>query len=353
MSIELHDELPLPEHFDAGRLDEVYRVPYQDRFRDAVAWRERHELSPASRDELRIGLLLVDVQNSFCLPEFELFVAGRSGSGAVEDNGRLCRFLYRNLHNITQVHATLDTHSAAQIFHGAFLVDRDGRHPEPMTTISVEQVEGGEYGVDPELAPAATGRGPVWLRQHLEHYCRTLERDGKFSLMVWPYHAMLGGIGHALVAAVEEALFFHSIARCSPVSYEIKGRNPLSENYSALRPEVRQDADGNPIAGANESLIQELLSYDALVVAGQAKSHCVSWTVADLLSEIRERDAALAKRVFLLEDCSSPVVVPGVVDFTEPADDAYRRFAEAGMHVVQSTTPMAQWSVPTPRESRN
>ena len=37
------------------------------------------------------------------------------------------------------------------------------------------------------------------------------------------------------------------------------------------------------------------------------------------------------------------VVVPGVVDFTEQADAAYARFAEAGMQVVQSTQPMADW----------
>ena len=27
---------------------------------------------------------------------------------------------------------------------------------------------------------------------------------------------MLGGVGHALVSTVEEAIFFHSIARCYP-----------------------------------------------------------------------------------------------------------------------------------------
>jgi hypothetical protein len=37
------------------------------------------------------------------------------------------------------------------------------------------------------------------------------------------------------------------------------------------------------------------------------------------------------------------VVVPGVVDYSEPADEAYRRFAAAGMHVVRSTDPMSEW----------
>ena len=34
-------------------------------------------------------------------------------------------------------------------------------------------------------------------------------QSGKYELTVWPFHALLGGIGHALVSAVEEAIFFH------------------------------------------------------------------------------------------------------------------------------------------------
>jgi nicotinamidase-related amidase len=44
----------------------------------------------------------------------------------------------------------------------------------------------------------------------------------------------------------------------------------------------------------------------AVVVAGQAKSHCLAWTIDDLLDDedVRER---LAERTSLLEDCTSPV----------------------------------------------
>ncbi|HVS02962.1 MAG TPA: isochorismatase, partial [Thermoanaerobaculia bacterium] len=38
-----------------------------------------------------------------------------------------------------------------------------------------------------------------------------------------------------------------------------------------------------------------------------------------------------------------PVVIPGVVDFTEEADEAFARFADAGMRVVRSTDPLADW----------
>ena len=83
---------------------------------------------PRASDELRICLLAVDVQNTFCIPGFELFVGGRSGTGAVDDNRRLCEFVYRNLGVITQIVPSLDTHRALQIFHAVWLVDA-GREP--------------------------------------------------------------------------------------------------------------------------------------------------------------------------------------------------------------------------------
>jgi hypothetical protein len=44
-----------------------------------------------------------------------------------------------------------------------------------------------------------------------------------------------------------------------------------------------------------------------------------------------------------LEDCTSPVVVPGVVDYTDQADAAFQRFAGAGMHLIRSDQPIASW----------
>ena len=336
-------ELPLPEHFDPARVGELYRVAYPERARDAVEYRVRHEVAPARTDRSNVGLLLVDVQNTFSLPGFELFVAGRSGRGALDDAVRLSAFLYRNLASITRIHATMDTHRAFQIFHPAFLLDEKGRHPAPMTAISLEDVESGRFRVNPE-ASGALGRGdPGLLDRHLLHYCRLLSRDGKYRLMVWPYHAMLGGIGHCLVPAVEEAIFFHTIARESQAHFELKGASPLTENYSALGPEVLEDEEGNAIAPGNDALLERLLSYDALIVAGQAKSHCVSWTVSDFLVEIRRRDAGLARKLYLLEDCMSSVVVPGVADFTEDAERAFSQFEAAGMHRVRSSEPMDTW----------
>ena len=124
-------DLPLPAHFDPSRVGEVWRVPYEERAREAPAWAAQHGIRPAAEDERRVCLLAVDVQNTFCIPDFELFVAGRSGSGVADDNRRLCEFIYCNLGTLTQVFPSLDTHHAMQIFHAIWLVDEHGEHPPP------------------------------------------------------------------------------------------------------------------------------------------------------------------------------------------------------------------------------
>ncbi|QXD16619.1 hypothetical protein GQ464_006675 [Rhodocaloribacter litoris] len=335
------ESLPLPPFYDPEAVGTVYRVPYQQRAGEARAWAVEHGIRPAREDAFRLGLVLIDVQNTFCLPGFELYVGGATGQAAVEDNRRLCAFIYRNLHRITAVLATLDTHRAAQIFHPVFLVDDEGRHPAPFTVVTVEEVASGRWRFNAALA-GRLGLTPEAGQRHLEHYVRTLAERGKYALTVWPYHAMLGGIGHALVPAVEEAVFFHTVARHSPPELLVKGTHPLTEHYSALRPEVNTDPDGRRLVEPNDALFEMVRTFDAVVIAGQAKSHCVAWTVQDLLDDLRAHDPSLAHRVYLLEDCTSPIVAPGA-DFTEAADAAFARFAEAGMHVVRSTDPPDTW----------
>jgi nicotinamidase-related amidase len=333
--------LPIPGHFSPDSAGRIYRVPYSRRAVEAREWARRHQLRPASVDASRVALLAIDVQNTFCMPEFELFVAGRSGHGAVGDSRRLCEFLYRNLGRISQVIATMDTHQAMQIFHAIYLVNDQGEHPPPFTLVSADDISSGRWMFNPEVA-AALDLDLDSARRDLLHYAKVLQETGKYDLSVWPYHSILGGIGHALVPAVEEAIFFHTIARYSQADFRIKGQNPSTEHYSALGPEVTTDAAGREIARKDTELINKLWSFDAVIIAGQAKSHCVAWTIEDLMLAAHN-DERLLRKIYLLEDCTSPVVVPGVVDYTDHAEAAYRRFAEAGMHVVRSTDPIDTW----------
>jgi nicotinamidase-related amidase len=149
---------------------------------------------------------------------------------------------------------------------------------------------------------------------------------------------------------VQEARLFHAFVRGSRDGTEIKGVHTLTENYSVLSPEVLRSHDGGRLAERNSAFLEALLAADALVIAGQAASHCVKSSVEDLLEAIRARDATLARKVYLLRDGMSSVAVadparPGafLFDFTPQTEAALARFAEAGMHVVSSTEPMASW----------
>lgn len=316
--------------FDKNKIDQVWRVDYAEVAKEAEAL----GATPAANDKEKVYLMLVDLQNTFCIPDFELFV-----QGAPEDNVRVVDFVLNNLEGITKIFPTMDTHTGMQIFHPFFWVNDAGEHPDPATQIAVTDIREGTWKINPAVSNDLGNY--TALCKYALHYVETLDALSKFGLTIWPYHGMIGGIGHALVSGVEEVLFYHNIARHSQTSFQIKGGSPLTENYSVLRPEVLIGANGEPVGQKNTRFIEMLLNADKVIIAGQAKSHCVAWTIQDLLNEMD--DPALVDKVYLLEDCTSPVIIPNVVDFTAQADEAFQRFADAGMHLVKSTTPMKKW----------
>jgi nicotinamidase-related amidase len=324
-----------------------YRPAQASVFDEAVAWRGQAGLRPSASDRKKLRLLLIDAQKDFCFPEGTLYVGGRSGTGAIDDSRRTAEFIYRNLPLITSISPTLDTHIPFQIFSRSFWENEDGSPVSANTIITSSDVEKGTCR--PSLTAAGVlGVSPIWLTSEVLNYCRELEKGGKYQLFIWPEHCLLGSAGHNLVGVIEEAALFHAIARGSQTDFQIKGGNPLTENYSVLRPEVLMRHDGKPSGQKNVRFIEALLNDDYVVIAGQAASHCVKSSIDDLLSEIVAKDPKLAQKVYVMQDCMSSVVIPdgqgGVIaDFTPQAEDAFTRFSNAGMHLVDSTTPIDQW----------
>ncbi len=341
--------LPLLPTYDPKRAADWGYVPDQQALADnAAEWARAHGIKPSASDRFRLHLLLIDVQKDFCHPEGTLYVAGRSGTGAVNDSRRIAEFVYRNLDAITDVTATMDTHFAYQIFSPSFWQDDAGQMLEPHRVITADEVASGAVRPDPSVAGWLCGGNYPWLVKQVLHYCRELEKAGKYQLYLWPPHCLLGSAGHALVGVIHEARMFHSFVRGAQSWVEVKGGNPLTENYSVLRPEVLSRHDGAPLAQRNTQFLKTLLEADAVVIAGQAASHCVKSSIDDLLDSIVAQDPALARKVYVMTDCMSAVTVPDgkggfLADFTGEADKAFQRFADAGMHLVRSTDPIDSW----------
>lgn len=167
-----------PDYYDPKQCEEIYMERTAEVAEAAL--RLRSKITPAREDKLRVAVLGIDVQNCFAMPGGSLFVPG-----AVEDTQRALGWIYANLPRITDLFFSLDTHTLYQVFHPAWWVDADGNHPVPLTPISAADVEAGRW--------RAVRHEPESLE-----YVRKLEAGGKYTLTIWPYHALLGSIGHAL-----------------------------------------------------------------------------------------------------------------------------------------------------------
>ncbi|MBI4128668.1 MAG: nicotinamidase, partial [Parcubacteria group bacterium] len=67
--------LPLPDHYDAARAAHwSYRPDELRLFAGAHEWGRKHGVKPAGLDKQIVRLLLIDVQNDFCLPDGTLYV---------------------------------------------------------------------------------------------------------------------------------------------------------------------------------------------------------------------------------------------------------------------------------------
>jgi nicotinamidase-related amidase len=268
---------------------------------------------------MKAKLLVIDPQNDFCdVPGAALPVAG-----ADEDLKRVADFLRQAQGSLTDVIVTLDSHPSVAIERTTFWRGGNGAPVAPFTQITESQVRAGTY------AP----RNPA-LGGEVLAYLHDLEAGGHHRLIVWPVHAVVGTWGHNIhpVLAGEIARWEEHAQRGA--LKVLKGANPLTEQYSAVRAEVPRSDD--PATQSNRVLIERAIPAQGehLVVAGEAGSHCVAATMTDLLGEMTPEARS---RVILLKDCMNPVT-----GFEQAQEDFLAKAAAQGAQVLDSSVALAQ-----------
>ncbi len=301
-----------PSFYDPAQVGRIYEPDLQRAYAEGAAARR----TPASSDQQRVLLWLIDMQNDFILPA----PLGRLPvPNAVQDAQRTIEWLYRNVHSVTQIAASLDTHTPFQIFYPTWWRNAQGEPPAPYTVISAEEVAKGVW--TPTL-------DETWSVQYVEE----LEKVGKKQLMIWPFHCMEGTNGRALLPALAEAILYHSGARTAQPVYLTKGTIPQTEFYSVVEPEVKYPQ--HPDGGLNTRFLEFIAGFDLIYVAGEARSHCVLATLHSVLRYFADQPQVIAKLRFL-EDCAS-----SISGFEQSTEDQLGAMAAQGMRLVKSTDPL-------------
>lgn len=247
-------------------------------------------------------LLIIDPQNDFCDIDARDAPSGETPAlpvpGAHADMQRLAAALTRSCSpnqggpgQVSALAVTLDTHQRWDIAHPTYWQTGNGDHVPPFTAITAAQVRAGTY------LPRDTSD----LARTLD-YLDALERQGRYTLMVWPVHCVQDSWGHHLHADIGAACEAWTAHTGQTVYSVTKGLNPYTEHYSALQAEVPDDRD--PGTQLNHTLLAWAAGADTLLIAGEASSHCVRATVEHLVAHL---GPAGARRITLLVDCMSPV----------------------------------------------
>ena len=255
------------------------------------------QLIPSRQNRERVLFIGIDVQQDF-MEKGALGVPGAHG-----DVERMTRFIYENMDAISNIAVSIDTHTPHQIFHPCWWIDEQGSNPAPYTTVTLADLDSGKW---------KAVINPIASRDYVGH----LEQDGKKTLCIWPYHCIQGTVGCALENQFANMVYFHSVAKKATVQRLVKGQDPLSEMYGVIKPEY--DTKGY----INLDFLNKLEQYDKIVIAGEAKSHCVLESIQQIL-EYYENRPEITRKIYILEDCMSPI--PGFEKVTDSAFETFKR----------------------------
>lgn len=305
-------------------------------------------------DNPKYTLLIIDPQIDF----------HKGGSLAVphadEDAKVTANVILKNLDKIDEIFVTLDSHHKKHIAHKAFWepmsTDKDNGNQKLKNFSQLSHID-----QDDSCLYLCTEKGTVdqalegWrpkdisLKNWAIEYSKKLAKGvNNFKLTIWPDHCLIGTEGHAINELIQKALSEwsrHPRNLNKTIKYITKGMNCLTEMYSAIEAEVPIVSDQSTMT--NEELLFELGKTDKLLVCGQALSHCVNYTVRDIVkhwygkvykNQIEEgasknckKPNTMIENIFIIRDATSPVE-----HFEKAGEDFVKDMTKAGLKIVKA-----------------
>jgi nicotinamidase-related amidase len=263
-----------------------------------------------------IHLVVIDPQNDFCHPDGSLYVPK-----AEHDMKRVAGLVDRLGSKIKKIHVTLDSHRRVDISHPIWWKDSSGKHPDPFTMISAQELKDSVW----------TTTQPGLYKRTLA-YLEALEQSGRYPHVIWPEHCLIGDEGHNIAPVLSEAI--HNWEdRFAMADFITKGSNPYTEHFSGVKAEVPDPQD--PDTQVNTRFIQTLEDADIILLSGEALSHCLLSTVEDIAAEFS--DESYIKKMVLLEDCASVIPdPPGTTLFSDKVAAFLKTMKSKGMQVSRA-----------------
>ncbi len=253
---------------------------------------------------MKTVLFVIDPQNDFCDPNGSLYVPG-----ADSDMARLADMIDLAGGRIDHIILTADDHLPNDIAHPRFWADAEGNMMEPFSTVSADDVISGKAATAPECRDIAIS------------YLHQLEKSGKQHI-IWPMHCISGSWGADIDSSLMTSLMGWTGDTARHYRIVRKGYFPYTEHYGAFAAEVPYA--GEPSTQYNKELENELDQYDCILIAGEARSHCVMNTVAQLMASNPE----IMRKTVMLSDAMSPVK-----GFEQAADSTFARAVELGARI--------------------
>ena len=301
-------------------------------------------------------LLIIDAQNDFHPGENSTLPV----PNANEDSNRIATLIHNSLKQkqqqeqqrttnkkkltIDNIVVTLDNHYKLHIAHPTFWINtKTKQYPNPFTFITSMDIINGIWEPSPKAMKVYDNQkhlvntsifqnnvvlkknGKLDLIQYCIEYTKALEEKGKFKLIIWPEHCIIGSKGNQIVPVIQNAIQSWEGIMNKTIIRITKGEDNLTEMYSALKAEV-------PISTKTEfnyNLFEMLNSSNKIFIVGQAKSHCVNYTMRDLVEMMEDEER---KKVYLLSDCSS--LIPGFEEETKKFENDMKAL---GANVILSS----------------